>query len=196
MTDGLQQDLPPAPPPAPAPAPAVPPWQARLEAIALLLLVTVAATVAARLIGAYDQARIVRTFDQSIDLVQVVRFAGEQVGFIAAGGVLVAFLLVTLGPADHLSARGVLALRSSTVLGLVVAGLSAFAGIASLGARSRGAPFGAPGTLAARSLADRLSVGVPLLLAAAVAGYVAWCAFSELGEASGPIFPDEVEGAS
>ena len=184
MTDPTRPDLPPAPPPPPPPAPTsvVEPWQARLEMLALLLLLTVAVTLLARLVGAFDQARQARALGESIDLVTVVRFAGEQTGLIAAAGVLVAFLLVTLGPGSALSGRGVFVLRGATVIGLVVAGVSAFAGIAALASADQGSPARSFGATAARTVADRLSIGVPLLLAAAIAGYVAWCAFSTLGD--------------
>jgi hypothetical protein len=170
---------------------AVQPWQARLEVVALLLLVTVAVSIVARLVGAYEQAKDARQFGASVDLVQVVRFAGEQTGFIAAGGILVAFLLVALGPGVAPTGRGRLALRSTTVLGLLVAGLAAFAGIATLvisEVGGQGLPMGIAGE---PSLVDRLSSGVPLLLAAAIAGYVAWCAFSTLGEEPGLLFPGD-----
>ncbi|WP_421120237.1 hypothetical protein ACE2AJ_02575 [Aquihabitans daechungensis] len=182
MSDGQRQDLPPAPPLQPPPVAVVEPWQARLEVVAVLLLVSVALTLLARLAGAYDQARAARAFDDSIDLVAVVRLAGEQTGLIAAGGVLVAFLLVTLGPDGRLSGRGLLALRGVTVIGLAVAGVCAFAGLASLASSDGASPFNRPGASVARTAVDRLSIGVPLLLAAAIAGYVAWCAFSALGE--------------
>lgn len=192
MTDPHPTDLPPAPPePALVASPeAVPAWQARLEVVALLLLATTAVSVVARLATAYDQARLAQSFGQSLDLVAVVRLAGEQTAYFAAGSVLVAYLLVTLGPGGGLSRRGLLALRATTVVGLAVAGLAAFAGLASLATASDAAaagPFGSPGS---RSPVDRLSDGVPLLLAAAIAGYVAWCAFSALGEDPAPLFPD------
>jgi hypothetical protein len=169
---------------------AIPPWQARLEVVALLLLVTVAVSVVARLVGAYEQAKDARQFGASVDLVQVVRFAGEQAGFIAAGGILVAFLLVAQGPGVAPTSRGRLALRSTTVLGLLVAGIAAFAGIATLVTSEvggQGLPMGIAGE---PSLVDRLSSGVPLLLAAAIAVYVAWCAFSTLGEEPRLLFPE------
>jgi hypothetical protein len=190
MTDEAQPDLPPAPPVQPAAVLLVEPWQARLEAIAILLLVTVAATLVARLVGAYDQARTARALGESIDLVRVVRDTGEQSGLIAAAGVLVAFLLVTLGPDGRLTGRGILALRATTVIGLIVAGVCGFAGIATLASSDQGAPYRFAGASAGRTALDRLSVGVPLLLAAVIAGYVAWCAFSALGEANPPLFPE------
>jgi hypothetical protein len=166
------------------------PWRARLEVLALLLLTTVTLVVLARLVGAYDQAEQARELGRSIDLVQVVRLAGEQAGFIAAAGVLVAFLLVTLGPEGAPTGRGRFALRAATVLGLIVAGLCAFAGIAALAASSDGAIGLLSSFPPARSLTERLSTGVPLLLAAATAGYVAWCAFSTLGEEPDLLFPE------
>jgi hypothetical protein len=190
MTDEDLDDIDAAPPAVPA----APPWQARLEAVALLLLATVAITLVARLVGAYDQAKGMRELGASIDLVRVVRFAGEQTGLIAAAGVLLAFLLVTLGPGGRFSSRGVLALRASTVLGLLVAGITAFAGIGSIVSSDQSAPYGSFRGAAIRSTAARLSTGVPLLLAAAIAGYVAWCAFSTLGERPRVLFPEADDG--
>jgi len=196
MTDPDPPSLPPAPF-APAPPPAVEAWQQRLEVVAILLLTTVALTIVARLAGAYDQARVAHTFSSdSIDLVAVVRLAGQQVGPIAAGAVLLAFLLVTLGPGDLVSERGVLVLRAATVLGLVVAGVAAFAGLALVLDAATVSKYLESASSTERGLLVRLSAGGPLLVAAAIAGYVAWCAFSTLGElppshvTAGPV-PDE-----
>jgi len=195
MSNG--DDLGPAPAPmgpavAAAPAPAVEPWQARLELVALLLLLTVAVTTLARLVGAYDQEHgFQMATGGPVDLIAVVRFAGVQTGPIASGALLIAFLLVTLGPGDRISSRGVLALWSATVLGLFLAGLGAFSSVAVIAqsadsaARSLGAGSG--------SFVGRLTTSAPVLLAAVIAGYVAWCAFSTLGETPELLFPDEVE---
>jgi len=186
--------LPPAPPPLlEAPAPALEPWQQRLETVSLLLVVAMAITIVARFAGAYDQARDARAFGVgSIDLIGVVKLAGQQVGPIAAGAILIAFLLVTLGPGDQISGRGVLVLRSVTVLGLVTAGIAAFTGLAVLFDAGTVAQYLEVAPSAGRSALVRLAAGVPLLVAAAVAGYVAWFAFSTLGDVPpGPLVPDE-----
>lgn len=185
--------LPPAPPPAlDQPAPAVEPWEQRLETLALLLLVAMAVTIVARFAGAYDQSKVARTLgDSSLDPVAVVKLAGQQVGVIGAGAVLIAFLLVTLGPGDRISQRGVLALRSVTVIGLIVAGVAAFAGIAVLFDAGTVNQYMEMPPSAGRGLLVRLSAGGPLLVAAATAGYVAWCAFSTLGETPELLFPDD-----
>lgn len=188
MTDPNLAGLPPAPPapPAPlasAPAEVAPPWQERLEVISLLLLLAAALTVLARLATAYDQMKAVRPFgDGSVDLVAVVRLGGQAVGPIAAASVLLAFLLVTLGPGDRISQRGVLALRAATVIGLVVAGVCAFAAIATIAdGDDVGSTINGVSTTA-RDLINRLGVAVPLVIAGLIAGYVAWCAFATLGE--------------
>ncbi len=202
MSLGSSSNLPPAPPgpadpllspPGGHAAREVEPWQARLEIVALLLLISVALTVVARLAVAYDQSSGARAFDDSVDLVGVVRSAGEQFGLLAAGGVLIALLLVTLGPEGRVRRQGVLALRATTVVGLAVAGLCAFAGVAALATDLDATPFDEPGTSAARTVVNRLGVGVPLLLAAAIAGYVAWCAFSALGESPQPVVPSRAD---
>ena len=186
MSDLDPGALPPSPPDPPLASPPVPvaaPWQERLEVIALLLLLSAAITVVARLAGAYDQLRDVNPFtNEPTDLVRVVQLAGQQIGPLAAGSVLIAFLLVTLGPGDRISQRGVLALRAATVVGLVVAGLTAFAAIASL-LDANGVSNGLVQVSAtARDGINRVSTALSLLVATAIAGYVAWCAFSTLGE--------------
>ena len=194
MSDQPDVDLPPGPPAplaASAPDRAVEPWQARLEVVALLLLLSVAVLLVTRLASAYDVARQARTFsDDSVDLVSVVRIAGEQTGPGAAIALVLVLVLVTLGPGDGLSARGVLALRSTCVVGLAIAGVTAFAGIAAV-IDPTVASFSSPNPTAVRNAVDRVSVGAPLLLAAAAAGYVAWCAFSTLGEVPDLLFSDE-----
>ncbi len=185
MTD----PVPPAPPSpllADAPAAAAAPWQERLEVVSLLLLLSAAVTVVARVVGAYDQEKSARSGDLgSVDLVSVVQLAGQSVAPIAAGSVLVAFLLVTLGPGDRISTRGVLALRAATVIGLGVAGLAGFAAIASL-LESHGATGGLGlDVTGQRDALDRVSTALPLVVAGVLATYTAWCAFSALGEASG-----------
>ncbi|HWJ60359.1 MAG TPA: hypothetical protein VNS19_00190 [Acidimicrobiales bacterium] len=186
MSDLDPGALPPAPPEpliADAPASAAAPWQERLEVVALLLLLSAAATLVARFANAYDLASSARPFtNQSADLVSVVRMAGQQSGPIAAGSILLAFLLVTLGPGDRISQRGVVALRAATVVGLAVAGVCAFAAIATLiDSADAGGVLG-DASSSPRDALNRVSMAVPLLVAAAIAGYVAWCAFATLGE--------------
>lgn len=189
MSDQPDLDLPPAPPPVAAPPePVVEPWQARLEVVSLLLVATVAVLLAARLASALDLARQERSFPgDSLDLSSVVRLAGEQTGPVASIAVVLALVLVTFGPGDGLSRRGILALRSICVVGLAVAGVATFAGIAAL-VDPTVVSYAGPNPSTARDLSDRVSVGAPLLMAAAIAGVASWCAFSTLGEV-GPV-PD------
>lgn len=201
MSDLDLEGLPPAPPdppPVTAPSTVVAPWQERLEVIALLLLLAAAVTVVARLAGAFDQ------FDElasprglSVDLVDVVKFAGQQIGVLAAGSVLLAFLLVTLGPGDQISNRGVLVLRGAVVIGLVVAGIAAFAGVAALFGLGATSTTFAEDPSTARDAVDQVSTALPLLVAAAIAGYSAWCAFATLGEVPpGLVIPEAPAGVS
>jgi hypothetical protein len=180
MNDVDRERLPPAPP---APPPAAAPWQERLEVIAVLLLLSAAVTVVARLASAYDQFNDLATARMaSTNVVDVLQFAGQQIGILAAGSVVIAYLLVTLGPGDRISARGVLALRGATVVGLAVAGLTAFAAVATAFRLGVTTTSFAEEPSSARDLLDRISVAGPLVLAASIAGYVGWCAFATLGE--------------
>lgn len=195
MSDPADLDLPPAPPApptAPSPASAVEPWQARLEALSLLLLASVAVLLISRLASASELAREQAGLPQQpFDLVSVVRLAGEQTGPVAAIAVVLALVLVTFGPGDGLSGRGIWALRAIWVIGLAVAGVAAFAGIAAL-IDPTVVSFAGPNPSLVRDLADRVSVAAPLLLSAVVSGYVAWSAFSTLGEVGpAPLVPDD-----
>ena len=173
---------------APEPEPAVEPWQQRLEVIAILLVLTTAVSVLGRLITAYDQAGVAlvgSAVGESRDLLVIVRTAAMAVGPWAAAAVLVSFLLVTLGPGDQVSARGVLVLRSLVVLGLFVAGLVALGALIILSGYEQRSSSGVLQVIDDSSfggLASRIGWSAPLLVAAVTAGYVAWCAFSTLGE--------------
>jgi hypothetical protein len=174
---------------APEPEPAVEPWQQRLEVIAILLVLTTAVSVLGRLITAYDQAGLAlvgSAAGESRDLLVVVRSAVMAVGPWAAAAVLVSFLLVTLGPGDQVTARGVLVLRSLVVLGLFVAGLVALGALIILSGYEQRSSSGVlqlvDGSSMFGGLASRIGWSAPLLVAAVTAGYVAWCAFSTLGE--------------
>jgi len=189
MNDDLRTttpvDLPPAPPEPPlaaAPGVGAEPWQVRLEILAVLLVLAAALLGVARLVTAYDAPAGINVFEgESPDIVEVVRTAGLAVGPTLAGALLVAFLLVTLGPGQVLGRSGVLALRGVVGVGLPAAGLAAFAGAAVIIDPDAAGPFGdAQSTV--HDLVSRLGYGAPALAAAAIAGYVAWCAFSTLGE--------------
>lgn len=171
----------------PAPAPAAEPWQARLEVLSLLLVAAAAVSIVARVITAYYSQRQVDSTNFQLEAgnwVRALRFAGQGVSLTAAAALLVAFLLITLGPGPELRPRGVLALRLEVVIGLVAAGLATFAAVATVfqdqvlgltDSRMLVTDF--------TSLVTRLGVAAPLVMATAIAGYVAWSAFSTLGEA-------------
>ena len=121
------------------------------------------------------------------DITDVIRAGGSSANLAVAGALLVALLVVTLGPAERSTGRGRLVLRSVVGVGLVTAGLAATSAVLTVTDDPEGPTFSvAPtaGFLGEGTIA-RLAGTTPLLVAAALAGYVAWCAFSALGDASG-----------
>lgn len=178
-------------------APAAP-WQTRFELLAMLLTAAVAVTVVARLLIAYDQAKVVQAFgDDTVDLLSVVRSAALSLGVWTAGALVVAFVLVTLVPIGRIGARGVLVLRLLVVLGLFLAGLAVFGAILVVAQDPSSSGVLADissGALSGR--ASRIGWSAPLLMAAAMSVYVSWCAFSTLGElVPRPVIDDESGGS-
>ncbi|WP_426572709.1 hypothetical protein [Aquihabitans sp. McL0605] len=167
---------------AAAPGHAVEPWQARLEALGALLVVVAAVGVVSALVIAHEQSGRFGSGAGTTDWIWVGQQAGQQVGLLGAGTVLVALLLVTLGPGRSISRMGVATLQAVVVVGLVVAGLVGFAAV-SLAANLPDKARAANMMGSALGLGARLGLASVLAAGAVLAGYVAWCAFSTLGEA-------------
>jgi hypothetical protein len=199
MTDTAS--LPPAPPPVPLPAPEVEPWQHRLEVMALLLVVSVAIVVFAAFASAHAQlSQDFTTFPGAsqprTDLTELIRVAGSSANLLAAGALLVAFLLVTLGPGDRIGALGTTVLRGLVGVGLITAGLAALSAVLTLiYSDDPGSGSVVSGAFVAEGLVSRVGQVAPLFVAAAIAGYVAWCAFSILGEVPAELGSDAVVDA-
>lgn len=198
MTDPV--DLPPAPPAAfaPPPAPGAEPWQQRLEVLALLLVASVVVVIIAAFVSAnaqlsMDFSAFPGADPPQKDVAEIVRLAGTSANLAMAGALLVALLLVTLGPGDRIGAKGTVVLWGIVVVGLVAAGLGALS--AALTLIHEDGPMTAASFsmgLGGDGLVGKLSGVMPLLVAAVIAGYVAWCAFSTLGDTgSDLLFPDE-----
>ncbi|MCU1369467.1 MAG: hypothetical protein JWO77_661 [Ilumatobacteraceae bacterium] len=179
---------PPAPPSSPAPTDETEPWQQRLEVLALLLVLSVVAVLVSGLVSANAQLGSVASDPSGVEppavgIDEVVRVGGASANLIVAGALLVALLLVTLGPGDRIGRRGSTVLRGLVGVGLVSAGLAGISSVLTVmydpdelsGARLST-------DFVAEGLVGRLSGVAPLVVAAVIAGYVAWCAFSTLGE--------------
>lgn len=213
MTDPIDPTgLPPAPPAPPAPLAAAPaaqaePWQLRLEVLAAILVASVAVALVSAFISADAQlSTAMPSFPGSgqadTDWTEVIRVAGAFANLMVAGALLVALLLVTLGPGDRIGRRGSFVLRILVGLGLVTAGLAAVSSVLTLTAGDDG-PLSYAGFqtgLGTEGFVPRLAAVAPLLAAAVIAGYVAWCAFTTLGdvphELVAPDEPDSDLGAS
>lgn len=203
MTDPV--DLPPAPPgPPPSfaapPAAQAEPWQRRLEVLALLLVVSVVVLLIAAFAGANAQLSI--SFDAfpgseqpSKDLTEIIRIAGSSANIAMAGALLVALLLVTLGPGDRIGRQGTTVLWGLVGVGLITAGLGAVSAV--LTVTGDVGPMSAASLqtgMVGEDLVGKLSGVAPLLIAAVIAGYVAWCAFSTLGDVPpDPVAPDDLD---
>lgn len=191
-----------APPPFPlpaAPSDAPEPWQRRFELLALLLVVAVALVLVSAVVVAHaqlsDQFATFPSFASGdYDLTDVIRVGGSSANLAVAGALLVAMLLVTLGPADRFTGRGRLVLRSTVVIGLVTAGLAGTSGVLTVIDRPDEVPYANGGVAGfpGEGLLTRLASVAPLLVAAVLAGYVAWCAFAALEDApADPVDPAE-----
>jgi hypothetical protein len=188
MTDAT--DLPLSPPPLAAdPSSPAEPWQVRFEVLALILVTSVVVAVIAAFFSAHAQLSINQpTFPGAeaprTDWTEVVRIAGTSANLMAAGALVVALLLVTLGPGDRIGRLGTTVLQGVVGVGLVTAGLAAVSSALTV-TRSDDDPLTYASFqtgLGTDGFIGRLSGVAPLLLAAVIAGYVAWCAFSTLGD--------------
>lgn len=199
-------DLPPAPPgpfvapTAGAPAPAVEPWQHRLEVLAVILVLSVVAVLISAFVAAHAQLSV--NFSEfggeapKTDFTEVVRLAGTSANLMAAGALLVALLLVTLGPGDRIGRTGTLVLRGIVGIGLITAGLGAISAVLTVTLDE--GPLTAAALQAGvygDGLIGKISGVAPLLVAAVISAYVAWCAFTTLGDVPPePVFPEDDPG--
>lgn len=160
----------------------VEPWQARLEVLAMLLVGVVGVVLAASTVTAIANAREQNAMgDGPLDIVGVLRSIGQGVGLTAAGALVVALVLVLLGPGGGIGRRGQLALAGLVGVGLLVSGAAGFAA-ATYVVGAHGSSMGMPMSSEAFNWHQRVGLGAPLVMACALAVYVAWTAFSTLAE--------------
>ena len=161
------------------------PWQVRLEALAMLLVVTVVVALGSSLVSAYAQLGDLSGgfsgAEGPVDLADVLRVGGTAANLAVAGALVVAFLLVALGPGDRAGAMGTTVLRGVVVVGLVTAGIGGISSVLNVLDEPDRATFSLNGP-SAEGFLSRASLAAPSLVAALLAVYVAWCAFSSLGD--------------
>jgi hypothetical protein len=196
MTD---LSLPPAPPPPieVGDSSLVDPWQRRFETLAVLLVVVVVTVIVAAFAIADAQLGSGNAFGAGLErpdgIGELVRLAGSSAGFATAGALLVSLLLVTLGPGDRITGTGTFVLRALVGIGLFASGLAVVSAILTA-TRADDLADGSMmvSEVVGQGLVERVSTAAPLLAAAIISGYVAWCAFSTLGEvAPAPLVPDD-----
>lgn len=196
MTDPSLPPAPPLPMAVAGPAP-VDPWQRRFETLAVLLVVVVITLIVSAFAVAQAQLNpddlFAVGFEPRDGIGELVRIAGSSAGFATAGALLVALLLVTLGPGDRITRTGIYVLRALVGVGLFAAGLAAVSAILTA-TRADDLAQGSMvvSDVVGQGFVQRVSMAAPLLGAALISGYVAWCAFSTLGEIDpAPLVPDD-----
>lgn len=164
-----------------APADEVEPWQRRLEVLAALLVGVVAVVLVAATTTAISNARRQRTFsDDGLDIVGVLQVIGRGVGLAGAGALVVALVLVLLAPGGPIRRLGMRTLAGLVVVGLLVAGVCGFSASAYLVGSTQSSRMDVPTSNGSTDLIQRLGIAAPLVMATALAVYVAWCAFQVL----------------